>query len=177
MNDPALEGGFRFWLGATYLNMRKYVQAREALERGISLLERSRLIPSTLNGLRLALALVKTSCGDVDIEMEPLYRYQAANKMKYMEGLLRRYLSAILLDLDAKHLSQAEDLIKRAIEDDTRNGTRFSLAEDFAHYAELCKRKGDLVMAKEKLSKAIEIFKECGSDGWVKRYEEELARL
>jgi hypothetical protein len=31
-------------------------------------------------------------------------------------------------------------------------------------------------MAKEKLSKAIEIFKECGADGWVKRSEEELAK-
>jgi hypothetical protein len=29
-------------------------------------------------------------------------------------------------------------------------------------------------MAREKLSRAIEIFKECGADGWVKRYGEEL---
>jgi hypothetical protein len=32
-------------------------------------------------------------------------------------------------------------------------------------------------MAREKLSKAIEIFKECGADGWVKKYGEELARF
>ena len=81
------------------------------------------------------------------------------------------------LNVDAKRLTEAEDWIKKAIEADTRNGTRFSLAQDFAQYAELCKRKGDLAMAKEKLSKAIEIFKECGADGWVKKYEEELAKL
>jgi len=74
-------------------------------------------------------------------------------------------------------LSEAEDWIKKAIEDDSRNGSRFSLALDFAHYAELCKRKGDPAMAKEKLIKAIEIFKECGADGWVKRSEEELAKI
>jgi len=41
----------------------------------------------------------------------------------------------------------------------------------------LFKRKGDLSQAKEKLSKSIEIFKECGADGWVERYENELASL
>jgi tetratricopeptide (TPR) repeat protein len=90
---------------------------------------------------------------------------------------MRRYLSAIIVNVDAKRLPEAEDCIKRAIEDDTRNGTRFSLAQDFAHYAELYKRKGDLAMAKEKLSKAIEIFKECGADGWAKMTEEELAKI
>jgi tetratricopeptide (TPR) repeat protein len=123
---------------------------------------------------RLALALAKILGGNADIELEPLYGYQAVNKIKVQEGWIPRYLSAILSNVDVKRLSEAEDLIKRAIEADTRNGTRFSLALDFAQYAELCKRKGDLAMAKEKLNKAIEIFKECGADGWVKRYEEAM---
>jgi len=41
----------------------------------------------------------------------------------------------------------------------------------------LFKRKGDLPKAKENLSKAIEIFTECGTDGWVEKYEDELAAL
>ena len=177
INDPALLFGAYFWLGETYFNMGKHVQAMEVLERGISLLEQHRIHPSFLNLGRLGLALVKILDGEVDIELEPLYRYQAANKIKAFEGWIRRYLSAILLNVDVKRLSEAEDWIKRAIEDDSRNGTRFSLAHDFAHYGELRKRKGDLAMAKENLSKAIEIFKECGADGWVKKYEEELARI
>jgi tetratricopeptide (TPR) repeat protein len=80
------------------------------------------------------------------------------------------------MNIDKKHLSEAEKWIRRAIEDDSKNGTRWCLAQDLAHYGELCKRKGDSAMAKEKLSKAIEIFKECGADGWVKRSEEELAK-
>ena len=87
---------------------------------------------------------------------------------------MQRYLGAILMNIDVKRLSEAEDWIKTAIEADTRNCTRFSLAHDFAHYGEICKRKGDSAMAKEKLGKAIEIFKECGADGWVKKYEEAL---
>ena len=39
------------------------------------------------------------------------------------------------------------------------------------------KRKGDQSGAKEKLTKAVEIFKECGADGWVEKYEKELEAL
>ena len=49
------------------------------------------------------------------------------------------------------------------------------LRRAYALYTELLRRKGHLSGAKENLSKAREIFKECGADGWVKRYEEELA--
>jgi hypothetical protein len=31
--------------------------------------------------------------------------------------------------------------------------------------------------AKEQLGRAIDIYKECGSDGWVTRAEEELAKF
>ena len=44
-------------------------------------------------------------------------------------------------------------------------------------YAEWFKLKGDLSKTKENLNKAIEIFKECGADGWVEKYEKELAQL
>ena len=44
-------------------------------------------------------------------------------------------------------------------------------------YAELFRRKGDRSEAKENLSKAINIFKECSCDGWVEKYEKELAEL
>jgi class 3 adenylate cyclase/tetratricopeptide (TPR) repeat protein len=177
VNDPATLAVIYFLLGETYLNMGKYDQAREVFQKEISLLEQHRILPSSVNMGRLGLALAKILDGDVDIELEPLYRYQATNRMKFWEGYMQRYLSAILMNIDEKHLSEAEDLIRRAIEDDSRNGTRWSLAQDFAQYGELCKRKGDLAMAKEKLSKAIEVFKECGADGWVTKYEEELAKM
>jgi hypothetical protein len=31
--------------------------------------------------------------------------------------------------------------------------------------------------AKEQLGRAIDIYKECGADGWVTRAEEELGRI
>ncbi|MGD8890983.1 MAG: hypothetical protein PVF53_21380, partial [Desulfobacterales bacterium] len=78
------------------------------------------------------------------------------------------------LKIGAQHLSEAENWIKRAIETNQKYGMRWNLARDFALYAEWFKRKGDLPKAKEKLSKAIKIFRECGADGWVEKYKKEL---
>ena len=51
------------------------------------------------------------------------------------------------------------------------------MAKDYALYADFFKKKDDLSQAKEKLQTAIDIFKQCGADGWVKKYDEELIRL
>ncbi|MFC1895948.1 hypothetical protein ACFL0Q_04730, partial [Thermodesulfobacteriota bacterium] len=76
-----------------------------------------------------------------------------------------------------RHIDEAEDRVKKAIEADTRNEMMSALGLDYALYAEILGRKGDLPKAREQLTKAMEILKECGADGCVKRYEQELARL
>jgi hypothetical protein len=53
----------------------------------------------------------------------------------------------------------------------------FNLAKDYSVYADLFKRKDDIPKAKENLAKAIGLFKECGADGWVEKYEKELATM
>jgi hypothetical protein len=52
---------------------------------------------------------------------------------------------------------------------------KWHLGRDYELYAELFRRKGDQTNSKENLYKAIEIFKQCGSDGWVEKCENELA--
>ncbi len=53
----------------------------------------------------------------------------------------------------------------------------FALGKDYALYADWFKKKGDIQGAKEQLTKAIDIFRECGADGWVEKYEKELALI
>ena len=81
------------------------------------------------------------------------------------------------MNIDDQHISEAEHWIQKAIEADQRNGMRSCLGSDYALYAEFFKRKGDRLRARENLGKAIEILKECGADGWVSKYEKELALL
>ena len=79
--------------------------------------------------------------------------------------------------MNGRYLSDAEGWIQKAIETDKRNKARWFLARDYALYAEVFMRKGDQSRAKENLVKAIDIFKECSADGWVKKAEKELATL
>ena len=116
-------------------------------------------------------------CGEKDIDLKSLFGYISKNKLRFLDGFLRRYISEILLDIDDHHRSEAEDWIKKAIEADKKNGMMWTLGRDYALYAELLKRKGYQSKAKENLNKAIEILKECGADGWVDKYEKELAAL
>ena len=48
---------------------------------------------------------------------------------------------------------------------------------DHAFYADWFKKKGDIQGTKEQLTKSIDIFKECGADGWVTRTQQELVSL
>jgi tetratricopeptide (TPR) repeat protein len=111
------------------------------------------------------------------VNLESLYAYSQNNKIKAIEGWFQRYIGEILLNIDDQHMSEAENCIQKAIEADQRNRTMFLLGHDYTLYAELFKRKGDRLKAQENLGRAIEILKECGADGWVEKYEKELAAL
>ncbi len=54
---------------------------------------------------------------------------------------------------------------------------RIHLDNDYALYGELFKRKGDRSKAQENLGRATEILKECGADGWIQKYQKELAAV
>ena len=49
--------------------------------------------------------------------------------------------------------------------------------KDCVIYLPLFNPEGDQSKAKKNLIKAIQILKECGADGWVEKYEKELAEL
>jgi len=114
---------------------------------------------------------------DKDIKLSAVFEYYENINVKVAKGWAARYIGEILLNIDDQHITEAEDWVKKAIETDKRNSTMWSLGADHALCAELFKRKGDQIKAKEALNKAIEIFKECGADGWVEKAEKELASL
>ena len=103
----------------------------------------------------------------------PKCQFENPEEMQFY-GLAARYIGEILLSCADLAMPKAEDWIKKAIEADTKNDMRFNLGRDYALYAELLSGKGDITKAKESLKKAIEIYKECGADGWVKKAEKEV---
>jgi len=169
--------GARYGLAETYFDMGDFPRAKEHVKKAISILEDIRLWPSYVNLGKVGLARSKVMNKEKDVNLEPLYAYSQNIKLKIIEGWIKRYIGEILLNIDDQHISEAEHWIQKAIEADLKNRMMFLLGRDYALYAELFKRKGDRLKARENLGKAIEILKECGADGWVEKYEKELATL
>ena len=157
--------------------MADYQKCQPYYDKGISLAERGRFARSLTIYVRVALARAKVLNNEKDIDLESLYMNTAENKFKVADGWISRDIAEILLNIDDWHISEAEDWVKKAIEADNRNGTMWQLGMDYAAYADLLKRKGDLPGAREKLGKAIEIYRECGADGWLKKARKDLAEL
>ena len=157
--------------------MGEYQKSKDHYSEAIGILEHGRFSRSWINLNRISLARAKVMNNERDIDLESLYGYVTENKLRVNDGWIRRNVCEILLNFDDQQMPEAEHWIKKAIETDRRNGTLWNLGRDHTVYAELLKRKGDQKKARENLNKAIDIFKECGADGWVKKAGEELAEL
>ncbi len=177
INLTAWDAIAQYHLGDTYFEMGNFQRSKEHYEKGILALERNRLFPSWVGWGKVALARSKVMNKEKDVDLESLYVHSKNNKVKAAEGCFQRYIGEILLNIDDQHITEAEHWIQKAIEPDQGNRMMFHLGRDYALYAELFKRKGDRLKAQETLDKAIEILKECGADGWVDKYEEELATI
>jgi len=165
------------FFGEIYSEIGKYQTAIDHYKKAIWFREQSKLFPSFAKLTKIALSRTMVLNNERDIYMESLYEYVSENKMKQCDGWMRRHIGEILLNIDDQHISEAEEWIKKAIKADKMNGMMFHLGRDLSLYAELFKRKGDQSKARETLGKSIEILKECGADGWVEKYEKELAKL
>jgi tetratricopeptide (TPR) repeat protein len=165
------------WLGHLYSDMAEYEKARCYYEKGISALERTRIYPSWIHMWKLSVARSKVLDNDKDINLDEIFGHLEKINLKTARGWATRHVGEILLNMDDQHLSEGEGWVTKAIETDKTNGAMWSLAGDYALYADLLTRKGDSSNARGNLAKAIDAFKECGADGWVKKCEEALAAL
>ncbi len=98
-------------------------------------------------------------------------------RMKEYQGMGARAIGEIYLYIDDKHMNEAEAWIRKAIETDEQHKMPWNLARSYTLYAEFFKKKGDPAQAKEKLTKAIDLMRSIGADGWMERYEKELVGL
>ncbi len=166
-----------FNLGETFYKLREYQKSKEHYGRAINLLEQNRSFPFWVKLFKVGLARAKTLNNEKDFDLESLYGYAHDNKVNLYDGWISRYIGEILLQMDDNLLPDAEYWLNKALNADRKNGVMFHLGNDYTCHAALSKRKGDHTKAKESLSKAVEIFKECAADGWVQKYEKELAEL
>ena len=161
-------------LGDTYYQTGNYQGAINQYEKAIRFMENTIMYRSWLNWSKIALARAQVMNEEQDVDINELSGFVSENRVKVHEGRMRKYIAEILINLEGNHLNSAESWIHEAIEADRKNGMKFYLGRDYVLSAEINQRKGDPIKAKEDINNAIDIFKECGADGWVVKYEKEL---
>jgi len=166
-----------FFLGEAYFEIEQFKNSEVNYNKAIEILEHNRIIPSWKNVSKSAIAKMKVINNEPDFDLNTVVGYVDVNKAKIWDGWIRRNIGEILLNMDDQHLDEAEGWINKAIEADRNNGTLLNLGRTYALYAELYERKGEPNKAMTALNKAIEVFKDCGSDGFLKRAEESLASI
>jgi len=124
----------------------------------------------------ISLARIKAQAGQ-DVNLTEVFEKFESHKTKVSESKRIRDIVIILLHIDEARWSEAEEWLLKAISHDRTYGMKPYLAYDYALYADLYKRQNNLPQAREQMKKAIEITRECGADGWVKRYEKELVEM
>jgi class 3 adenylate cyclase/tetratricopeptide (TPR) repeat protein len=164
-------------LGSLHFQFGEYDDAMKCFKKLTSISENFSFSPSTRKLHQTLLVRAKVLRHDQDIELDELLSIYQDNKLAFCEGYMAKNIGDILLHIDDDHLWDAEVWFQKAIEADSKNRMRLQLATDHASHADWFKKKGDLLGVKEELTRAIDIFRECGADGWVKKYEEEMANL
>jgi tetratricopeptide (TPR) repeat protein len=164
-------------LGLIYIDLGEYDKAVNCYKTIIQMMESGSYLPTGIKYFQSCLMRAKSLRHDQDIELSELFACYENYKLTMWKGWTARNIGDALLHMDNDHLSDAEAWFHKAIEEDSRNGMRWQLAQDHACYADWFKKKGDIQGAKEQLTKAINLFRECGADGWVTRTEKTLATL
>jgi len=163
------------FLGEVYHEIGEYQKAIDHYEEAATLFSLYDNWPVFIIVSKIGLTRTQIFNDKEDFNLETLYSYLSMPKAKLVEGWTRRYISEILMEIDRGRISEAKDWIKEAIIADRKNGTLFELAKDYLMYVKILKRMGDETQASEKLQRALEIFRECGAEGWVEKYEKEFS--
>jgi class 3 adenylate cyclase/tetratricopeptide (TPR) repeat protein len=160
-----------------YFDLKEYDNAVHCCDKTIQSMENGNYMPSLVVYPQSCLMRAKALRHDQNINLNLLFSGYENYKVTWWKGGIARNIGDVLLHIDNDHLADAEVWFQKAIEADTKNGFRWELAQDRVCYANWFKKKDDRTGVKEQLTKAIDIFRECGADGWVEKYEKELALI
>jgi tetratricopeptide (TPR) repeat protein len=164
------------WLADVYHDALEYGKSQDCYKQIRRLLPQGGM-PSVARWADLGMAECGVMLGKRDVELASLRTVAERNRIRLLESWICRSLGEIFLNLGGNQVDEAEQWVRKSIEVDARNGMRLSLAKNYGLYGKFFKQQGDKSRAQEELGKAIEILKECGADGLLMKYEEEMANL
>ena len=151
-----------FFLGHNYYQTGDLHQAKVNYQQAVEILEGSQCLPSMANLCRICILLIKVKTLDESI-LKQLKAYASSNNLKAFEGWMLRKIGKLTISLDTESAIEGEHWVKKAIQSDDRNGTRWQLARDYALYSEILEQLGQGDNAEHTLRKAKMIDAICQS--------------
>lgn len=177
MNWLQLQVNTSYLLGRIYSHESDFQRSEKYYEEAIRLLTDAGNQPSSVYLMKMESALARIKENQQEFDLAAFRQYVESNRLKVRTGRMRRTLAEILMKQGVQFASDAHGWIEGAIDADKKNGMKWELANDYAVYGEWASLRGDSKKAKEMLTKAVQIFNECGADGWARRYEGQLAQF
>ncbi len=175
LNNAMWAGLTETYYGDLCFEINEYEFARDHYER--SIVSFGEAYPSMVELDKIGMIASNALMENLTVQIDSLYELAGRIRLRAWVAWGLRNLGRLLLNLSSVDISEAENWIEKSIEAAKTNRTMWDLASSYRLYAELLKRKGEIPKAKENLVKSIEIFKDCGADGWVTKYEKDLANL
>jgi len=160
--------------------MKEYAKAILYSNQAIAIMEDTQFLTSWINVLKLFCVKQRLLNPDSEIDFNKLNALVISHEQSRLaqcESYGARCIAEIYLHMDDGHMAEAEAWIKRAIAFNTKHDTLWLLACDYALYADWFRKNGERSKAKEQLARAVGLFEECGADGWVEKYEKQLAAM
>ena len=158
-----------------YFTMERFSEAQTYLERFQSIEDNEvSFYNDNLNASSLLLDVLKKEA-DFD-SREAIQLFEQLDFSMVRSGVASAITMIILNNPDIANC-EAEFWIKKSFEIDTKADLKIRMAFTHWHYSKFFIQENNLPQAQEQMNKAIDTMKECGADGWVERYEKELAEL
>jgi len=173
-NFSWMVANIRFTLGHIFFARKRYRESMIQFKAAARILQQLGLEPSLVGYTGALVMLASGMCGENTPEPEFLFKVASENRLPFQEGSIWRCIGITLSQCLDEAMEKARIALEKAIEADTRNGTRWSLAMDYLAYADLLDRGGSETTARDNQGKALAVFEECGADGWSREVERRL---
>jgi tetratricopeptide (TPR) repeat protein len=158
-------------LGYTYFETGDYEKSQAEYEEAIRFRLQTRIYPSCVKLITMALARAALAAGETDLDLPSLAHLLRTNKVKLYHGIMARYMGDILFHLGEAHFPKAEYWLGVAVREHGQQGMKWDLACDHMVFAQFMKFQGRLAEEKDHLDKSLLLFNKCGAEGWRRKLE------
>jgi class 3 adenylate cyclase/tetratricopeptide (TPR) repeat protein len=165
------------FLGDMYFDLGEYAKAQEAYGKALAFIDGEGFSPSWRALLHAAILRARAVCGGAGETQEDLPRAFAANKNRGFAGWIALYIAEVLLQGKAEDLPEAEAWGEKALALHREGGMNLLAGRDYLFRAELEKRRGNVQAAQEQLTRAMDVFRDCGAEGYLRKAKKEWLDL